>query len=132
MAGLLVGGLLHLVRPWPVPARGGAGAVAGAALLLAGLVVVAAAVRAAGPTTLGAEDALVTDGPYRYSRHPMYVGWTALYVGLALLVGVAWPLVLLPLVAVAVHRTVRREERALERRHGDAYRAYARDVPRYL
>lgn len=132
MAGLLAGGFLQVVRPWPMPVAGTIRLATGALLLIAGLIVVATAVRAAGAERLDARETLVTDGPYRYSRNPMYVGWTALYAGVSLLVGLVWPLGLLPVVAVVVHRQVRREERALERRFGDAYRAYGREVRRYL
>jgi protein-S-isoprenylcysteine O-methyltransferase Ste14 len=39
---------------------------------------------------------VVRSGPYRFSRNPMYVALSALYLGLALVFNVAWPLVLWP------------------------------------
>lgn len=62
----------------------------------------------------------------------MYVAWTALYVGIASTADVAWPLVLLPVVAVVTHRTVRREERRLAERFEDDYATYCERVRRYL
>ena len=132
MAGLLAGALLGFVSPWRVPVPAPLRLGLGGGLVLAGLVVVAAAVRAAGPKRLEDRDSPLAAGPYRYSRHPMYVGWTALYLGLALAADLVWPLALLPAVAAAISRTVRREEAALESRFGDDYRAYAASVPRYL
>lgn len=81
---------------------------------------------------IGSPTGLVTGGPYRYSRNPMYVGWTALYIGIALVVESAWPLVFLPAIVVLVHRAVRREERALAERFGGGYAAYRERVRRYL
>ncbi len=76
---------------------------------------------------------LVTGGPYRLTRNPMYVGLTFAYAGLALLVDSAWPLLLLPAVLALLARfVVRREERHLERVFGDAYRAYRGRVRRWL
>src|SRR5687768_5181762 len=58
--------------------------------------------------------AMVTRGPYRFSRNPMYVGLTLLYLGLSLLTGMAWPLVMLPLALWAlIVLVIRREERYL-------------------
>jgi protein-S-isoprenylcysteine O-methyltransferase Ste14 len=72
--------------------------------------------------------ALVTDGAFRFSRNPLYLAATGLYVGVALLVDALWPLVLLiPMLAV-----VAREERYLEAKFGDAYRAYKARVRRWL
>lgn len=76
---------------------------------------------------------LVTSGPYRFTRNPMYVGLTLTYVGLALLIDTAWPLFVLPLVLVLlVVVVVRREERYLERAFGEAYRSYRHRVRRWV
>jgi protein-S-isoprenylcysteine O-methyltransferase Ste14 len=62
----------------------------------------------------------------------MYVAWTVGYVGAALIVGTAWPLLLLPVVLLTTQVVVLREERYLERRFGVAYRNYKTSVHRYL
>lgn len=80
------------------------------------------------PTT-----ALVTDGPYRLTRNPMYLGFTLLYLGISLWANVAWPLFFLPLVLIVMQRSViAREEAYLEVLFGDEYRAYRRRVRRWL
>ena len=80
------------------------------------------------PTT-----ALVVTGPYRFSRNPMYVGFTLFYLGISVWVNSLWPLLLLPLVLVVMSRgVIAREERYLERRFGDDYRAYRARVRRWL
>jgi len=80
------------------------------------------------PTT-----ALVVTGPFRLSRNPLYLALTLMYVGLALLANALWVLVLLmPLLFMVHFGVVRREERYLERKFGDAYRAYRSRVRRYL
>lgn len=77
--------------------------------------------------------ALVTRGPYRVTRNPMYVGLAFLYAGIALYFGSSWGLLLLPVVLVAVDRMViAREERYLERRFGAAYTHYKTQVRRWL
>jgi protein-S-isoprenylcysteine O-methyltransferase Ste14 len=76
---------------------------------------------------------LVTDGPYRFTRNPMYLGLALSYTGIALLVDTAWPLVVLPVVLVIIVRyVIRREERHLERTFGDEYRTYRERVGRWL
>lgn len=136
VAGLVVGALLQAVWPWRlVPDSGGTRTLAraaGGALAGTGLLVAGWAVRAVGDQDVERPAALVSTGPYAYSRNPMYVAWTALYLGVAFLFDAAWLLAALPAVALATHRTVRREERSLARAFGDEYRAYRRDVPRYL
>ena len=77
--------------------------------------------------------ALVTGGPFRYSRNPLYLCLTALYLGITLLLHALWPLVILVPLLLIVHRgIVLREERFLEARFGDAYRAYKARVRRWL
>lgn len=132
VAGLVVGLACHLLWPWRVRERGRAVRATGATLVGIGLLVVGLAVRTAGQGDVERPTALVTSGPYAFSRNPMYVAWTVLYVGVALLANTRWPLLGLPAVVAATHRIVRREERSLERAFGDEYRAYRRDVRRYV
>jgi protein-S-isoprenylcysteine O-methyltransferase Ste14 len=76
---------------------------------------------------------LVASGPYRFSRNPMYVGLSVLYLGLALLFNVAWPMMLFPLVVLSLDRLViRREERYLADAFGESYTMYRQRVRRWL
>jgi protein-S-isoprenylcysteine O-methyltransferase Ste14 len=78
-------------------------------------------------------EALVTTGPYGFTRNPMYVGMACLYVGLTLAFGTLWPVALLPVVLVAIDRLViAREEPYLERLFGEQYLAYKQRVRRWL
>ena len=77
--------------------------------------------------------AIVVDGPFRYTRNPLYLATTGLYVAISLLVDALWPLVLLvPLLAIVEWGVIRREERYLEAKFGDTYRAYRSRVRRWL
>ncbi|WP_022729836.1 methyltransferase family protein [Fodinicurvata sediminis] len=77
--------------------------------------------------------AIVTDGIYGYTRNPMYLGMTGLYLAIALLFDSLWNLILLvPLLAVMHYGVIRREERYLEGKFGDAYLAYRSRVRRWL
>jgi protein-S-isoprenylcysteine O-methyltransferase Ste14 len=76
--------------------------------------------------------ALVSDGIYRHLRNPMYVGATLLLAGFAMLFASDWTLVTTIGFALVVHfGVVRREERYLAAKFGDAYRGYKAKVPRY-
>lgn len=76
---------------------------------------------------------LIVDGPYRLSRHPMYLGLTLVFLGMTLVLGIVWPLLLLPLpLWIIDRRIIAFEEQGLEVTFGDAYRAYQRRVRRWL
>lgn len=76
---------------------------------------------------------LVVAGPFRFSRNPMYLARTLLYVGLALLANALWVLAaLVPLLIVMHYGVIKREERYLERQFGDAYLQYRAAVRRWL
>ncbi len=79
-----------------------------------------------------ADHALVSDGPYGLTRHPLYTGVLALFAGQALLWNSALTLVLaVALVApMFVHTVI--EERMFTEHFGDAYVAYRRRVPRLV
>jgi protein-S-isoprenylcysteine O-methyltransferase Ste14 len=76
--------------------------------------------------------ALVTGGVFRWLRNPMYVGLAFGVGGIGVALASDWTLVLLLPAALVMHfGVVRREERYLEAKFGDAYRAYIAHVPRY-
>jgi protein-S-isoprenylcysteine O-methyltransferase Ste14 len=79
-----------------------------------------------------AED-LVTDGIYAHVRNPMYVGNLLIVVGVAIAAN-SWPTLWLgvPLSVFMYICIVAAEEEYLLGRFGDAFRAYCRDVPRWL
>jgi protein-S-isoprenylcysteine O-methyltransferase Ste14 len=80
------------------------------------------------PTTL-----IATTGPYRWTRHPMYLGMTLIYAGLAIGFDGPIALALLPLVLIAVQtQVIAREECYLEPKFGDDYRRYKAEVRRWL
>jgi protein-S-isoprenylcysteine O-methyltransferase Ste14 len=76
---------------------------------------------------------LITSGPYRVSRNPLYVALTGTQTGIALWTDNAWMLgMLLPLLFVMRYGVIAREERYLEARFGAAYLEYKRRVRRWL
>lgn len=80
------------------------------------------------PTT-----AIVSKGSYRYSRNPLYLGLALLYIALAAIANMLWPLLLLPLVIGVMQRgVISREERYLENKFGGAYLQYKAKVRRWL
>jgi protein-S-isoprenylcysteine O-methyltransferase Ste14 len=77
--------------------------------------------------------ALVTGGPYRFTRNPMYLGMAGAYAGLAVATGVLWALAFLPVVVLTIDRLViRREERHLAVAFGEEYERYRSRVRRWV
>jgi protein-S-isoprenylcysteine O-methyltransferase Ste14 len=77
--------------------------------------------------------ALVTGGPYRFSRNPIYVAIAPVYAGAALWLGNPWTLALLvPALIVLHYGVILREETYLRRRFGADYAAYCARVRRWL
>lgn len=75
---------------------------------------------------------LVTDGIFGRLRNPMYVGAILILAGLAAALASDWMLVLTILLVPVIHYgVVKREERYLAAKFGDAYRDYMARVPRY-
>jgi protein-S-isoprenylcysteine O-methyltransferase Ste14 len=115
---------------WPRIVAGLAAAAAGGALALASERQFKRAGTEVKPWRPSAQ--LVTSGPFRYLRNPMYVSLAVLTGGIAFALGSGWTLVLMVPAALVMHfGVVRREERYLSARFGDAYRDYMARVPRY-
>lgn len=76
---------------------------------------------------------LVADGPFRISRHPMYLGMVAIFLGIAVacgsLVTFAAPVVFAVLMEALF---IGHEERSMEQTLGQEYREYRRRVRRWI
>jgi protein-S-isoprenylcysteine O-methyltransferase Ste14 len=133
MAGCLVGWLLPVHRWIDLPASlsGGVLVVAGLALSVAGSRIfdrVGANIK-----TFDAPTALVTDGLFARSRNPMYLGFTAALLGVAIVVGTVSAL-LGPVVfflAAQLHY-IPFEERRMAATFGPAYHEYTKRVRRWI
>lgn len=80
------------------------------------------------PTT-----AIVTEGPYHYTRNPIYTGMFLGQIGFALGFNSLWLLgTLLPFYLVIRYGVIAREEAYLERKFGDRYVTYKSRVRRWL
>jgi protein-S-isoprenylcysteine O-methyltransferase Ste14 len=75
---------------------------------------------------------LITEGIYSRIRHPRYVGVGFGVAAMAMFANYLAPYVLAAAYVPAIYLIVLLEERELEERFGEAYRAYCKDVPRFL
>lgn len=76
--------------------------------------------------------ALVTGGLFRVVRNPIFTAMLAMMLGLALVTPSAWTVLGWVYAATVIAIQTRHEEAHLEALHGDAYRAYAARVGRFL
>ena len=76
---------------------------------------------------------LVTSGPFRVTRNPMYLGLVIVTIGVAFWV-CAWPMFLAPIALFATANWVHVpfEEEKMRRQFGEAFDAYARKVRRWI
>lgn len=76
---------------------------------------------------------LLEEGPFGFSRNPIYLADSLIYCGIALLWGTLWPWLLLPALIFTMQRAViMLEERLLTQLFGDDYLAYCGRVRRWL
>ncbi|MFC4349166.1 methyltransferase family protein [Kordiimonas lipolytica] len=90
---------------------------------------------AAGTSFYPGEDAhkLITEGAYRFSRNPMYLGMVLALVGLWPLTGGYWPVAPFVLfISIITIRFILPEERRLEELFGEDYRTFKKKVRRWL
>src|SRR5437660_1658286 len=84
------------------------------------------------PDTSAPTQTVVTDGPYRLTRNPAYLGMALTYAGIAIVADAPWALLPLPFVIAVIDRgVIAREERYLERKFGTPYTDYKRRVRRW-
>ena len=135
--GVACGVIAHLVCPYRLAfgpwIRGLGGAL--------GLVAVVFAIwgertmKAAGTNVLPNLPAIVivSNGPFMFTRNPLYLAVLSLFAGTGIaLASPAFLAVLVPMSIVLHVGVVRREERYLEAKFGDVYRAYKARVRRWI
>jgi protein-S-isoprenylcysteine O-methyltransferase Ste14 len=137
LSALIIGFVLDLVigtgsLPWSVALPvGAASIIAGVGLMGSFLEAFRRARTPIDPYTPTA--AIVTDGPYRRTRNPAYLGMALTYAGIAIASNALWALALLPVAMAVIDRgVIVREERYLERKFGSPYLDYKRRVRRWI
>lgn len=122
----------------PVPVARTISAVAGVLILLIGVGIVASARThftrtGQSPMPWKPSPELILQGPYRFTRNPMYVGVTVIQIGLGVALSNLWIALFAPLSLLTVHFVaVLPEERYLSEKFGNSYKTYLTQVRRYL
>ncbi|MCL5116118.1 MAG: isoprenylcysteine carboxylmethyltransferase family protein [Firmicutes bacterium] len=135
-AGIVVGWALSFL--WPLHLTAHRAWIAGASLaaLSGGLALWAVYTMHAAGTHIDPNQPavrLVRQGPFRWTRNPIYVSLTGFTAGIALLADNAWILgLLVPVLLIMQVGVIRREERYLEKKFGDEYRRFLKEVRRWL
>jgi len=81
----------------------------------------------------GSVTEIVTNGPYHFSRNPIYLGLVCLLIGLSFAFRTYWGAVLSPLLMLSLYQLViKHEEAYLEKKFGDMYTSYKSRVRRWL
>lgn len=134
--------LRHLIAPSIT--RGSSDAAAFARIVIATgalFVFLGAALRTWGAAYLRTEvvhdavqhsEALIADGPFRYTRNPLYLANLPMAIGIGVLASRAGFVFLLLANWIFVYRLIFREEESLLKTQGESYGAYCRAVPRFL
>jgi protein-S-isoprenylcysteine O-methyltransferase Ste14 len=135
----LLGAALQSLRPWTIsPAAARASVITGGVLFAVGAVIAGWGLmifHKARTTTVPGESSvkLVTWGPYRFTRNPMYVGLSLAYLGEAALLRQIWPVLLLPVTLAYLNLTVIAvEEAKLQEVFHDQYERYRLRVRRWV
>ncbi|MBC6441084.1 MAG: isoprenylcysteine carboxylmethyltransferase family protein [Rhodospirillales bacterium] len=135
---LLLAGL-ELDRIWPAPFLDDTVQyVLGAVFIVPAIGLALWAVRCFGHKKTAVEPwhpstALVTEGPYKHTRNPMYLAMVTLFLGLGFALDTLWLLAVWQVLVATLHwGVIRREERYLEGLFGEDYRAFCRQVRRWL
>ena len=133
LVALSAGGAFEFLQPHTITPARGTSRIGGALVLLAGLGLAVWSVATAGDAVIDRPTVLLVSGPYRRSRNPMYLAWTSIALGVALLANSVWLLGMVPLAFLYLHLVeIPREEARLDAVFGEQYLAYKRRVRRYL
>jgi protein-S-isoprenylcysteine O-methyltransferase Ste14 len=83
--------------------------------------------------SLKPQHTLITSGPYRFSRNPLYLGGNVfIFFGAALLLGSPTALFATAIHLPLMDRFIHKEEAQLDREFGEKWRSYKKRVRRWL
>lgn len=94
-----------------------------------GLVIIGLSISAFAQTKA---DTFSQTGIYRFSRHPMYVGYFFFYLGLVLLMSSYLYLIVLIIFQICTHQIILAEEKECLKTFGTSYQDYMQEVRRYF
>lgn len=130
---------LAFIAPLPLALLPGPLAIVAGLMVILGAIVVdfwAMRTMTAADTTIlphRSSRRLVTGGPFRYSRNPIYVANTAIMLGAGLVAGTWWFWIIAPAAALLTQQlAIVREEKHLAEKFGDTYEIYRKRVRRWL
>ncbi len=138
VAGFLWTGFMLDRAGWSAPIDEPVRFLGGGGLLIAGVALMAAAMRVFREVGTPVETSrptatVVTGGPYAHTRNPIYVALLLVYAGIGVLASAPAVVALLPVLFAVLHfGVVRREEHYLECKFGDRYLSYRNTVPRWV
>jgi len=136
LGAFLIGVGLHLLNPisvFPTPLN----FIGGGILVVVGVGILLTALRTMhqinkSPPHEDEPSELLTDGPFKYTRNPLYLGIIVIYLGLTGLLNSLWPLAPLLVLVWYFDRVARREEAYLDSKFGDEFSQYRENVRRWL
>ncbi|HEY9151381.1 MAG TPA: isoprenylcysteine carboxylmethyltransferase family protein [Anaerolineales bacterium] len=136
--GYLIGALiLNWIIPFPTPwmfiLR-----VVGGLIVIAGIILVGSAFSQmmkvhTSPDPHQPVNALVMNGPYRFTRNPIYLGFFLIYLGFTFVAGTLWGLIASPFLLLTITQAViQAEEIYLGNKFGDTYKEYRLRVRQWI
>lgn len=130
---LLVNWVVPFTVPWMLVVRIGGGIMVIAGFWLAGSAFSRMTKAHTSPDPHQPTTVLITKGPYRFTRNPIYLGFFLIYLGFTLLAGTLWGLIASPFLLLTVtNAAIRAEENYLEDKFGEQYADYRSRVRRWI
>jgi protein-S-isoprenylcysteine O-methyltransferase Ste14 len=124
---------LKMILPGQIFSVNWLGHIIGWPVVVIGIFISLWATSAAGEINIALPDRLITTGPFAYSRNPMYVGWTLIFLGAIFIFNALCSFGLLVIVLVYTHFfVIAPEEKFLKKKFGTQFTEYQKNVRRYL
>lgn len=130
--------MIQLLHPWSLPINTTISRGLGVTLVILGIAMARWSFatmnhRGTSGNPRTTPNALITAGPFRYSRNPIYVAMTLMALGLDFFVSSTWMLLaLIPLLMLMQWGVIQREEHFLMELFGETYQQYCKQVRRWI
>ena len=130
---LVVSRIISFPTPWTFPLRIDGGLMVIAGFVLAGSAISQMRKANTSPDPRHTVAALVTSGPYRFTRNPIYLGFFLIYLGFTLLAGTLWGLIASPfLIWTLTSAVIPAEEAYLDGKLGNQYKEFRSRIRRWI